>query len=122
MIRGAREREAAQAKKLAKHFAAALRTNAPMSAQIREFYADALEAAAASPASAGAALGLIGQQARPIEDNLSRDLEVAEYLRSLKEINVPLESAVFDLDVPPDATPLTLEELRRAGPWGGGTE
>lgn len=38
------------------------------------------------------------------------------------EINVPLESAVFDLDVPPDATPLTLEELRRAGPLGGGTE
>lgn len=38
------------------------------------------------------------------------------------EIDVPLESAVFDLAVPPDAMPLTLEELRRAGPLGGGSE
>ena len=38
------------------------------------------------------------------------------------ELNVPLESAVFDLDVPRDAIPLTLDELRRAGPLGGGSE
>jgi hypothetical protein len=35
------------------------------------------------------------------------------------EINTPLERAVFDVDVPPDAVPITLEELRRAGPLGG---
>jgi hypothetical protein len=26
---------------------------------------------------------------------------------------------VFDADVPPNAAPLTLDELRRAGPLGG---
>ncbi len=35
------------------------------------------------------------------------------------EINVPLGDAVFEAQVPPDATPMTLEELRRAGPLGG---
>ena len=34
------------------------------------------------------------------------------------ELNVPLEPEVFRVDVPPDADPLTLEELRRAGPLG----
>ena len=39
------------------------------------------------------------------------------------EINTPLDDAVFTVDVPRDAVPLTLEELRRAGPLGGeGTE
>jgi hypothetical protein len=39
------------------------------------------------------------------------------------EINTPLDDAVFNVDVPRDAVPLTLEELRRAGPLGGeGTE
>jgi hypothetical protein len=33
-------------------------------------------------------------------------------------INVPLEPAVFQVDVPPGADPLTLEELRQAGPLG----
>jgi hypothetical protein len=40
---------------------------------------------------------------------------------SQREANVPLETAVFSVDVPKDAAPLTLEELRRAGPLGGGT-
>ena len=35
------------------------------------------------------------------------------------EVNTPLENAVFSADVPPNAVPLTLEELRRAGPLGG---
>jgi hypothetical protein len=35
------------------------------------------------------------------------------------EVNTPLDNAVFDADVPPNAAPLTLEELRRAGPLGG---
>jgi hypothetical protein len=35
------------------------------------------------------------------------------------EINVPLETAAFAYDVPADWAPLTLEELRRAGPLGG---
>ena len=34
------------------------------------------------------------------------------------EINVPLEPRAFDLEIPPDAAPLTLEELRRSGPLG----
>jgi hypothetical protein len=34
------------------------------------------------------------------------------------EINAPLADAVFAADVPRDATPITLEELRRAGPLG----
>lgn len=38
---------------------------------------------------------------------------------SQREANVPLENAVFTVDVPKDAVPLTLEELRRAGPLGG---
>lgn len=34
------------------------------------------------------------------------------------DINTPLDNAVFHVDVPRDAAPLTLEELRRAGPLG----
>jgi outer membrane lipoprotein-sorting protein len=34
------------------------------------------------------------------------------------ELNVPLEAEVFRVDVPPDADPLTLDELRRAVPLG----
>ena len=33
-------------------------------------------------------------------------------------INVPLETAVFQVDVPADVEALTLDELRRAGPMG----
>ncbi|OFW09843.1 MAG: hypothetical protein A3H96_22685 [Acidobacteria bacterium RIFCSPLOWO2_02_FULL_67_36] len=36
------------------------------------------------------------------------------------ELNVPLDKAAFDVEVPRDAVPLTLDELRRAGPLGGG--
>ena len=39
---------------------------------------------------------------------------------SQREVNERLDNAVFSVDVPKDATPLTLEELRRAGPLGGG--
>jgi hypothetical protein len=35
------------------------------------------------------------------------------------EANTPLDDAVFNVDVPKNATPLTLEEVRRAGPLGG---
>lgn len=34
------------------------------------------------------------------------------------DINTPLENAVFSTDIPRDATPITIEELRRAGPLG----
>jgi hypothetical protein len=34
------------------------------------------------------------------------------------EINVPLGPEVFKEDVPASADPLTIEELRRAGPLG----
>lgn len=36
------------------------------------------------------------------------------------QINVPLAPEVFEYAVPSDWAPLTLEELRRAGPLGGG--
>jgi hypothetical protein len=34
------------------------------------------------------------------------------------EINTELQSKAFEVDVPPDASPLTIEELRRSGPLG----
>ena len=34
------------------------------------------------------------------------------------EINVPLDPRVFEIEIPKDAAPLTLEELRRSGPLG----
>jgi hypothetical protein len=34
------------------------------------------------------------------------------------EINVSLDDRVFEVDVPPAASPITLDELRRAGPLG----
>jgi outer membrane lipoprotein-sorting protein len=36
------------------------------------------------------------------------------------ETNTPLHPKVFDVEIPERAVPLTLEELRRAGPLGGG--
>jgi hypothetical protein len=38
------------------------------------------------------------------------------------EMNTTLENNVFNIDVPKDAAPLTLEELRRAGPLGTETK
>jgi outer membrane lipoprotein-sorting protein len=35
------------------------------------------------------------------------------------EINTPLDAKVFQAEIPPRAIPLTLEELRKAGPLGG---
>ena len=36
------------------------------------------------------------------------------------EINTTIDDKAFEVDVPPDALPLTLEQLRRAGPLGEG--
>jgi hypothetical protein len=36
------------------------------------------------------------------------------------EWNVPLDAGAFEVDIPPRAAPLTLEELRAAGPLGKG--
>jgi outer membrane biogenesis lipoprotein LolB len=36
------------------------------------------------------------------------------------DINVTLANEAFQIDIPPDATPVTLEELRRTGPLGLG--
>jgi hypothetical protein len=35
------------------------------------------------------------------------------------DINVPLEDKVFDVEIPDDAAPITLDELRRSGTLGG---
>ena len=37
---------------------------------------------------------------------------------SQADVNTSLDASAFDADIPPDAEPLTLEELRRAGPLG----
>jgi hypothetical protein len=34
------------------------------------------------------------------------------------EVNQPIDPAAFAIDIPTDAVPLTLDELRRAGPLG----
>jgi len=39
---------------------------------------------------------------------------------SQADVNTPLGAQAFDADVPADAEPLTLDELRRAGPLGDG--
>jgi hypothetical protein len=36
------------------------------------------------------------------------------------ELNTPLGPAVFEVNVPPSFDPITLDELRRAGPFAGG--
>lgn len=37
------------------------------------------------------------------------------------EINVPLEAAVFHVQIPASASPITLDELRQSGPLGAGS-
>jgi outer membrane lipoprotein-sorting protein len=54
-------------------------------------------------------------RAGPNADTLPADITVR---LSDVELNVTLEPEVFRLDVPADADPLTLDELRRAGPLG----
>ena len=49
------------------------------------------------------------------QDGVAADLTMQ---LSQVEINVTLAREVFDVEVPRDAVPLTLEELRRAGPLG----
>jgi len=54
-------------------------------------------------------------QAAPAPGTVPADLTLR---LSQIEINTPLEDAVFAVDPPRDATPITLDELRRAGPLG----
>ena len=35
------------------------------------------------------------------------------------EVNEPIDPAAFSVEVPSTATPITLEDLRKAGPLGG---
>jgi outer membrane lipoprotein-sorting protein len=53
-----------------------------------------------------------GRQGQPAADITLRVSDVA--------INTPLDARTFDVDLPEHPVPLTLEELRRAGPMGGG--
>lgn len=52
-----------------------------------------------------------------IRVSAGRDADLTLRLSDV-DVNVPLDPAVFELEVPPDATPITLEELKRAGPLG----
>ena len=64
---------------------------------------------------------------RDIVNGLPRDVRLASGDRerfnlrlvlSQIEVNEPLDAAAFRVQVPPSADPLTLDELRRAGPLG----
>jgi hypothetical protein len=58
---------------------------------------------------------------RPRQITVRPEKPVTTELRlavSQVEMNTPLEPAAFDVKIPPDAVPLTLDELRRAGPLG----
>jgi hypothetical protein len=35
------------------------------------------------------------------------------------DVGGTVDSKVFEIEIPPDAKPITLDELRRAGPLGG---
>ena len=43
---------------------------------------------------------------------------IREFKKSMREINTEIDPKAFEINVPPDAASLTLEELRRAGPLG----
>jgi hypothetical protein len=43
------------------------------------------------------------------------DVELSASVSQL-EVNVPLEASAFEVTVPPNTMPLTLDELRQAGP------
>ena len=58
------------------------------------------------------ALRIRSADAQPVRADLTMSI-------SQLETNTSLDPEVFNVDVPPDATPLTLEELRQAGPLAG---
>lgn len=64
---------------------------------------------------AGARPQRVRLRAQPSGDSAGADLTLTI---SQVEINVTLPDNVFSLDVPANAVPLTLEELRDAGPLG----
>jgi hypothetical protein len=51
----------------------------------------------------------------PREGSVTTDLTIR---LSQVDVNESLDAAVFEVDVPADAVPLTLEELRKSGPLG----
>jgi hypothetical protein len=57
--------------------------------------------------------GLIRLQSTAANGPASFDLALRP---SQVERNVALPASAFSVDVPPDAQPITIEELRRAGP------
>lgn len=59
--------------------------------------------------------GAFPQSVRLQSDAAALDVELAATISQL-EANIDLEPSVFTVDVPRDALPLTLEELREAGP------
>ena len=61
-----------------------------------------------------------GFQGRPSGDRVCKEVADLALRLSQVEINVPIEPRVFDIEVPKDAVPLTLEELRRSDPWRQG--
>ncbi len=65
----------------------------------------------------GGRAGTVHVRTAPVPGGAAADLTLRI---SQLQINVPLGPEVFEYEVPSDWAPLTLEELRRAGPLGGG--
>ena len=65
---------------------------------------------------AGGRASTVHVRTTPVPGGIGSDLTLRI---SQLEINVPLGRTVFEYDVPSDWAPLTLDELRRAGPLGG---
>ncbi len=66
---------------------------------------------------AGGRAETVHVRSAPAPGDASADLTLRV---SQLQVNLPLEPAVFEYDVPSGWAPLTLDELRRAGPLGGG--
>jgi outer membrane biogenesis lipoprotein LolB len=62
--------------------------------------------------------GRFPQSVRLVSDTPSVNVDLTATLSQV-EANIDLESKAFSVDVPPDARPLTIEELRDSGPLRG---
>jgi hypothetical protein len=90
LVRGARDRSPGFAVALLGYVVSDLRTGAPLSDEVRQYLADALELAAASPTKAGVALGLIPKRSRPKGDLFSeRNRTIVRMLELLRDQGFP---------------------------------
>jgi hypothetical protein len=56
---------------------------------------------------------------RPSRIRIRQDTQTDLSIRlSQVDLNVPIDAGAFEVEIPPDADPITLDELRQAGPLG----